>query len=158
MTEWDKLKKELNLYQKRPNAMWYTDNPIFCEYTKKQVYNGYMISTPDEFIGICDVAHFLGSEICKLYAKYEFIYIAAVKSSAQPLKKTRKRERNKMNDRLRYKILKRDKFRCKSCGAKAGDVELEIDHITPVSKGGKTTESNLQALCKKCNRGKSNVH
>jgi len=34
--------------------------------------------------------------------------------------------------------------------------EMEADHITPWSKGGKTDENNLQMLCKKCNRTKSN--
>ena len=32
---------------------------------------------------------------------------------------------------------------------------LEIDHIIPVAKGGLTEESNLQTLCWKCNRAKS---
>ncbi len=31
---------------------------------------------------------------------------------------------------------------------------LEIDHIIPLSKGGITTEKNLQTLCWKCNRAK----
>ena len=30
-----------------------------------------------------------------------------------------------------------------------------IDHIIPVAKGGCTTEDNLQTLCWKCNRAKS---
>ena len=34
--------------------------------------------------------------------------------------------------------------------------EMEGDHITPWSKGGKTELSNLQMLCKDCNRRKSN--
>ena len=33
---------------------------------------------------------------------------------------------------------------------------LHIDHIVPVSKGGKTVPSNLQVLCSKCNGNKSN--
>ena len=41
------------------------------------------------------------------------------------------------------------------CGASANDgVKLEVDHIVPVSKGGKSTMDNLQTLCERCNRGK----
>jgi 5-methylcytosine-specific restriction endonuclease McrA len=35
-------------------------------------------------------------------------------------------------------------------------VKLEVDHIKPISKGGKTVLNNLQTLCMDCNRGKSN--
>lgn len=153
---WIKTKEELGLHQKDGDGYWYTDEPIFCNFTNKQINNGYMIATENEFIGICDISYFFKELRHKLFSKHEFIYLSGIISSSGPVKKTRKRERNKMTDSLRYKILKRDKFKCKSCGAKAGDVELEIDHIVPVSKGGKTTEINLQTLCKKCNRGKSN--
>ena len=33
-------------------------------------------------------------------------------------------------------------------------VGLQIDHIIPVAKGGKTVPSNLQVLCSKCNGAK----
>jgi 5-methylcytosine-specific restriction endonuclease McrA len=33
---------------------------------------------------------------------------------------------------------------------------FEADHIKPYSRGGKTIIKNAQALCKKCNREKSN--
>ena len=59
---------------------------------------------------------------------------------------------------LRYKVLKRDNFKCCACGAspaKDSSVELHIDHIIPWSKGGETTLENLQTLCSKCNIGKS---
>lgn len=64
-------------------------------------------------------------------------------------------ERAKMTAGLRYDILKRDGFRCVLCGATARDgVELHVDHIIPVSKGGKTVMSNLRTLCDRCNLGK----
>lgn len=67
----------------------------------------------------------------------------------------KKVERGKMSDSLRYDVMKRDGFRCKLCGREAEDgAKLEVDHIMPISKGGKTTMSNLQTLCKECNRGK----
>jgi ATP adenylyltransferase len=60
---------------------------------------------------------------------------------------------------LRYKLL--TKYRkCLLCGAKPSsenDIELDIDHILPTSKGGKDEESNLQVLCSTCNRSKGNT-
>ncbi len=59
--------------------------------------------------------------------------------------------------RLRFQVLQRDRFACRSCGAspaaKAG-IELHVDHVTPWSKGGETILENLQTLCSKCNLGK----
>lgn len=64
-----------------------------------------------------------------------------------------------MTRELRYKILKRDNFTCQACGITAKDgIKLHIDHIIPISKGGKTTEDNLQVLCEDCNIGKSNKY
>lgn len=65
-------------------------------------------------------------------------------------------ERRKMTSSLRYDVLRRDGFRCQLCGATASDgVLLHVDHIVPVSKGGKTEMSNLRTLCERCNLGKS---
>lgn len=65
------------------------------------------------------------------------------------------KERAIMSDSLRFQIFKRDNYTCQICGKRAQDgVELEVDHIIPISKGGKTIPSNLQTLCKQCNRGK----
>ena len=64
-------------------------------------------------------------------------------------------QRALITDSIRYDVLSRDGFRCKICGATAADgVKLEVDHIIPVSKGGRSTIDNLQTLCERCNRGK----
>lgn len=64
-------------------------------------------------------------------------------------------QRRLMSDSLRYDVMKRDGFRCKLCGATAKDgVKLHVDHIKPVSRGGKTEMSNLRTLCERCNLGK----
>jgi predicted restriction endonuclease len=62
--------------------------------------------------------------------------------------------------RLRYQVLKRDRFSCLTCGAspaKDEKVLLHIDHIKPWSKGGETVIENLQTLCSNCNYGKSDL-
>ena len=62
--------------------------------------------------------------------------------------------------RLRFRVMQRDNFTCKQCGAspaKDPNVELHIDHIMAWSRGGDTTFENLQTLCSKCNLGKSNL-
>ena len=60
--------------------------------------------------------------------------------------------------RLRWKVLQRDRFTCRGCGAspalKAG-IQLHVDHIFPWSKGGETVFENLQTLCSVCSLGKS---
>jgi len=46
---------------------------------------------------------------------------------------------------------------CKKCNEHFELKEMEADHITPWSKGGKTSLENCQMLCLECNRRKSAV-
>jgi hypothetical protein len=58
---------------------------------------------------------------------------------------------------LRYRVLKRDRFRCTACGASPAEdpaCKLHVDHIAPFSRGGKTELANLRTLCARCNIGK----
>ena len=64
-------------------------------------------------------------------------------------------ERNVPNEK-REAVLKRDNFTCQYCGRKGEGVELEIDHIIPMTRGGKTDIRNLITACKECNRAKHN--
>lgn len=66
-------------------------------------------------------------------------------------------KRDPIPDRTRYMVLERDGYTCQYCGAKAPRVELHIDHIVPVSKGGTSDMSNLVTACVKCNLGKSDL-
>ena len=60
-------------------------------------------------------------------------------------------ERAKVSKKIRLSILNRDHYRCKYCGSTQN---LEIDHIIPISKGGKSEYNNLQTLCHRCNVNK----
>ena len=65
-------------------------------------------------------------------------------------------DQDAISDILRYRVLKEAKGRCSLCGVTSKEAMLDIDHIIPRSKGGKTVYENLQVLCAKCNRSKSN--
>lgn len=72
-------------------------------------------------------------------------------------KKSAAGQRALMTSKLREKIKQRDNYTCQKCGISINDERnllLEIDHIIPISKGGLSTEENLQTLCWKCNRTK----
>lgn len=51
----------------------------------------------------------------------------------------------------------RQKGTCPKCKKHFEIEEMQADHITPWSKGGKTIAENCQMLCADCNRRKSNV-
>ena len=54
---------------------------------------------------------------------------------------------------IRNQVWRRDGGKCVDCGC---NKNLEFDHIIPASKGGANTYRNIQLLCQKCNRKKSN--
>lgn len=67
-----------------------------------------------------------------------------------------KEQRKRMTKSLRDEIAQRDNYTCQICGKYMPDgVGLHIDHIIPITKGGKSIPSNLQVLCSKCNGRKS---
>ena len=78
-----------------------------------------------------------------------------------------------LHAQLRKYIHERDGYACKICGVKAKMKEgyegqavllcessrfalLELDHIIPRSRGGRTCVENLQTLCSSCNARKGN--
>ena len=67
-------------------------------------------------------------------------------------------ERGKVSNKMRFSIYKRDGYRCRICGRSDRFADLEIDHIKPIAKGGKSTYGNLQTLCKRCNKEKGDKY
>lgn len=64
--------------------------------------------------------------------------------------------RKAISKKTRFEVFKRDSFTCQYCGKRAPDIILEVDHIEPVSKGGRNDLLNLISSCKECNARKSN--
>ncbi len=81
-------------------------------------------------------------------------------SGPQPTQpRSRPEDRRTVSVGLRYMILSRDRFRCVTCGrSPATDLgcALHIDHVIPISRGGKTLADNLRTLCESCNLGRGN--
>lgn len=68
-------------------------------------------------------------------------------------------QRALMTAKLRNFIKSRDNHTCQECSIsihREPHLLLEVDHIIPVSRGGLSTPDNLQTLCWRCNRTKSN--
>ena len=57
-----------------------------------------------------------------------------------------------------FVILNRDNFTCIYCGRSPAEdaIKLHIDHVIPLSKGGKSNASNLVTSCQDCNLEKGN--
>lgn len=121
------------------------------------------------------------SPISVPYPTYRFEYVSAGGNSSQQAsvtldtdtidvfvetlsqkirwKKSAAGQRALMTSKLRNSIKQRDNYACKYCSAsiaKEPNLLLEIDHIVPVSRGGLSHPDNLQTLCWRCNRKKSN--
>ena len=141
----------MKTWQNHPNSIHYTEEKLFCDFCFKQ--NG----------SILDFSH--GPKSCfkcfkeprffeRIFGDSEFLLVRQINDVMfLERKETKKRERQILTLKLRYKILKRDGFKCILCQS---NHLIEIDHIVPISSGGKTIEENLRTLCFKCNRGKSN--
>ena len=87
--------------------------------------------------------------------------IAIINPSAVPQDSFEKHKtKRNISSRLRFIVMKRDNFKCKSCGrspATDPKVILHVDHVVAYSSGGETLPENLQTLCSICNIGKSNI-
>lgn len=59
---------------------------------------------------------------------------------------------------VRFEVLERDGYKCRYCGKRAPETELEVDHIFPRADGGGDEMDNLATTCRDCNRGKGRRH
>ena len=55
---------------------------------------------------------------------------------------------------IEFDVRAKSKGVCVACGARAMEVRMHVDHIVPISRGGKNEIDNLQMLCYRCNTQK----
>ena len=89
--------------------------------------------------------------------KYKRLWLWS--ESAWKLRKQSKRRkyRSKGYARLRNQPAKMKRLKETSCKYCSTTEHLTIDHIKPVSKGGRNNIENLQVLCSSCNQLKANL-
>ena len=70
-----------------------------------------------------------------------------------------KRERQKARELRASQWWKRRlaKGVCYYCGSRIPPKELTMDHIVPISRGGRSTKGNLVPCCKDCNNKKKHL-
>lgn len=132
--------------------------------TTKQLVN----TSPEKFLNDFIVVsllkgHFQGNkgyqlEILPTYNKLDYIFTGKDEEIEHlPLKVIQNKSKRTIPLGLRYKVLKKDNYKCVACGHGALDgAKLHLDHKLPFSLGGLTELKNLQTLCSDCNISKSN--
>jgi 5-methylcytosine-specific restriction endonuclease McrA len=70
-----------------------------------------------------------------------------------------KREKRKARDLRQSQWWKRRcaKGVCHYCGKAVKPQELTMDHVVPISRGGRTTKGNVVPACKTCNTAKKQL-
>ena len=156
------LQSEYYAIEKYINSNMYFGAYVFSDMTMKklgsqklpQFNRDYYMSYHFSYTSPTDRNHYSYDIVLN---EPELIKFAEYLNNQIKYRKSAKYQRQLMTPQLREQILSRDKYECKKCGVSKKNEKhllLEVDHIIPISRGGITIESNLQALCWKCNRTK----
>ena len=105
-------------------GMWFAGKVEIIE-----IYENRTIRTVDEIFHIPSIVRFIGNVI----KKFEF---------------------NKTGKFSRDNIYYRDNKECQYCFKQLSRHNFTLDHVIPVSQGGKRTWNNIVACCHKCNQQK----
>lgn len=171
---YDKFIEEAHAYEKvYGNCPVVSYDVIFDDkmYNKKRKgdrpFNNSFSSIVYSLLSISGDDLFFSKYVNVLKAYFKLIkplpYQTKPQKNSKPKRKYRKR--TGVPRGIRNEVFKRDNYTCVQCGAKKGDkksdgtiVSIEIDHVKPLAKGGTDEMSNLQTLCKDCNRNKNDVY
>jgi 5-methylcytosine-specific restriction endonuclease McrA len=67
-----------------------------------------------------------------------------------------KTNRHKISKDIKSRVFAKSNNICYLCGLFLSPFDFNIDHVNPISKGGKNTLKNMKATHKKCNELKGN--
>ena len=124
--------------------------PLYDSYKDKQVDTKELERRTDELMQDPDVTKRSG-----IYA-----YLLTGDESCLSIRKFDDRDKRAAYERQKHRCANGNRCRTpgNAEGKKVFDIgEMQGDHITPWSKGGKTIAENCQMLCIPCNREKSDL-
>jgi len=147
---------ELTAFQKDLNSEYFTENRLKCDICNKTSKRVMQIETIENSYLACMIIDKKNKRFCSAELITRVLRDNKIVNMRMIVNETFEIKRKSVGLSLRYDVLNRDKFKCIACGKSAKNSVLEIDHIIPVSAGGKTEIGNLQTLCFECNRGKRN--
>lgn len=137
-------KKVFNQCRLKPILHFYITITLYCSTINGQIYDSkYQTFSSEQILPL----------INRLNNKYGNFY-----NDKEIWNSLCRVERGKVSNKMRFSIYKRDGYRCRICGRSERSDYLEIDHIKPIAKGGKTTYDNLQTLCRRCNKEKGDSY
>jgi len=161
----------LKLSRHQKTRMWVSDDELFQNLEEIWTKLGHQPIQTDMFPPLSKYGagiykkHF-GTWMKALEKFVEYINAEENISSGHAIKNiaiepaTKHKTSRNINWRLRFIVMKRDNFKCQSCGrspATDPSIVLHVDHKTAWAKSGETILENLQTLCSKCNLGKSDI-
>ncbi len=73
---------------------------------------------------------------------------------ADPAHVAREREKARALRRTAWWRRRLQRSVCAYCGRSVPEGQLTMDHVVPVSRGGRSTKGNVVAACKECNNRK----
>ena len=102
--------------------------------------NPYVTSSFDKFVGKA-ICRFTYDKFWPIVAKFEG---DKVRGNGDRVALTR------------TMVFARDRHVCAYCGGRFSAASLEMEHVTPSSRGGATAWQNVVAACRACNQRKGN--
>ena len=127
-------------------------NEMYQDGLKKEKSNSQIVEEIDDFFESRlsrNLSYDMNERFRTLFTKLEGISYLDEDETEVKVEKIR---RTTIPQSVKDRVWNRDGGKCVQCGS---NEKIEFDHIIPFSKGGTDTYRNLQILCEKCNRSKS---
>lgn len=138
--------KELNVFQTQPFVKW----RLRPSKSGREILGGVdKLESPESVQQtILDMANAYRHCVEKEVSNYK-----PLETREQQTVRDDDSDRRRISQYVMDRVWRRDGGRCVACGSQEN---LEFDHIIPFSKGGSNSYRNIQLLCERCNREKSN--